>query len=81
MEKTAKLLNQGRYQVVLLPVPYRFDANEVFIRKDPKSGDVILSRKPNNWDAFLAVQKTANIPDNFLDSAERIQSIQTRDPF
>jgi hypothetical protein len=31
----------------------RFEGSEVFIRKDPESGDVILSRHPESWDDFF----------------------------
>jgi antitoxin VapB len=36
----------GRSQAVRNPVEYRFTVNEVFIRRDPLSGDLILSEKP-----------------------------------
>jgi antitoxin VapB len=52
----AKLFNNGRSQAVRLPVKFRFEGTEVYIRKDPKTGDVILSRKPANWDEFLVVR-------------------------
>jgi antitoxin VapB len=29
-----------------LPVEFRFDGKEVFVRRDDKTGDVILSAKP-----------------------------------
>jgi enoyl-CoA hydratase/carnithine racemase len=44
--QTAKLFTNGRSQAVRLPAAFRFDTKEVFIRQDPKTGDVILSRKP-----------------------------------
>jgi antitoxin VapB len=44
MSQIAKLFINGRSQAVRLPVAYRFDTKEVFIRQDPKTGDVILSR-------------------------------------
>jgi len=46
MSQTAKLFTNGRSQAVRLPAAFRFDTKEVFIRHDPKTGDVILSRKP-----------------------------------
>ncbi len=53
MSQSAKIFTNGRSQAVRLPAAYRFNCTEVFIRKDPKTGDVILSRKPGNWDDFL----------------------------
>ena len=54
MSQVAKLFTNGRSQAVRLPVAYRFDTKEVFIRQDPDTGDVILSRRPETWDGFLA---------------------------
>ena len=45
MSRTAKLFNNGRSEAVRLPAAYRSDVKEVFIRQDPETGDVILSRK------------------------------------
>ena len=58
MSQSAKIFTNGRSQAVRLPAAYRFNCNEVFIRKDPKTGDVILSRKPSNWDDFFELLKT-----------------------
>lgn len=72
MTQTAKLFTNGRSQAVRLPAAYRFDTQEVFIRKDPVTGDVILSRRPNDWDGFLAATANAQVPDDFLSSEERL---------
>jgi antitoxin VapB len=79
--QVAKLFINGRSQAVRLPAAYRFDAREVYIRRDPETGDVILSRRPENWDAFLAAVKTAEAPASFLGEMERRQPDQDRDPF
>ena len=81
MSQVAKLLTNGRSQAVRLPAAYRFDTSEVYIRKDPESGDVILSRKPPNWDDFFAALKEADVTADFLDDKERAQRSQARDPF
>ena len=47
MARTAKLFLNGRSQAVRLPAEFRFDGSEVFIRRDPSTGDVILSRRPD----------------------------------
>lgn len=80
MTQTAKLFTNGRSQAVRLPAAFRFDAKEVFIRQDPETGDVILSRKPADWAGFLAALKGAAIPADFLGPADRDQGIQARDP-
>lgn len=81
MSHTAKLFKNGRSQAVRLPAEYRFDASEVYIRRDPETGDVILSRKPTTWDGFFAALKGAAVPPDFLDAEERNQETQDRDPF
>lgn len=81
MSHIAKLFTNGRSQAVRLPMAYRFDAKEVFIRQDPVTGDVILSRKPPDWDGFLAVIEGGVAPADFLDPADRAQGAQDRDPF
>jgi len=50
--RTAKLFTTGRSQAVRLPMEFRFEGTEVFVRRDPKSGDVILSRKPTHGGLF-----------------------------
>jgi antitoxin VapB len=81
MDQVAKLFTNGRSQAVRLPAAYRFAGKEVFIRQDPETGDVILSRKPTTWDGFFAALKGTDVPANFLDPAERNQGTQNRDPF
>jgi antitoxin VapB len=80
MSQIAKLFFNGRSQAVRLPAAYRFDATEVFIRQDPETGDVILSRRPADWDGFLDALKAAEVPADFLDTEERRQAAQGRDP-
>jgi antitoxin VapB len=80
MSQVAKLFINGRSQAVRLPVAYRFDTKEVFIRQDPETGDVILSRRPTTWDDFFAALKDAE-PADFLSETERNQGTQSRDPF
>jgi antitoxin VapB len=38
----------------------------VFIRKDPATGEVILSRRPDSWDRFFALVAEVHIPDDLL---------------
>jgi antitoxin VapB len=58
----AKLFNNGRSQAVRLPAAFRFEGSEVYIKKDPETGDVVLSKKPDSWDEFFALVKA--IPDS-----------------
>lgn len=81
MTTTAKLFATGRSQAVRLPKEYRFEGTEVFIRRDPDSGDVVLSRRPNSWTDFFAFYDTTEIPADFMNEADRNQGEQSRDPF
>jgi antitoxin VapB len=76
----AKLFRNGRSQAVRLPAPFRFEGDEVFIRRDETTGDVILSRKPQGWEAFFALVEKGRAAD-FLGPEERAQSEDARDPF
>ncbi len=66
MSRTAKLFRIGRSQAVRLPADMRFEGSEVFIRRDPKTGDVILSRRPASWDEFFELADRAGVPEDFL---------------
>ena len=81
MRQVAKLFTNGRSQAVRLPVAYRFDTKEVFIRQDAETGDVILSRKPATWDDFFSVLAGTDVSADFLEKKERDQGAQDRDPF
>ena len=65
MSQVAKLFMNGRSQAVRLPVNYRFDGDEVYIRHDPTTGDVVLSKKPNTWYGFFAALDTVKVPNDF----------------
>ena len=42
MTQVAKLFKNGRSQAVRLPAAYRFEGEEVYIRRDPATGDVAV---------------------------------------
>ena len=68
MQKTAKLFRNGRSQAVRLPAEFRFEGKEVLIRRDKKTGDVILSAQPRStWKEFfeLAEKLKAEAPEEF----------------
>lgn len=79
MSQVAKIFTNGRSQAVRLPAAYRFDTKEVFIRQDEETGDVILSRKPSNWDGFFQILKAGAVPADFLNESDRNQGTQERD--
>ena len=52
MPRTAKVFMTNRSQAVRLPREFQFSTDEVFIRKEGE--DVILSPRPQHWDAYLS---------------------------
>jgi antitoxin VapB len=81
MSQVAKLFKNGRSQAVRLPAAFRFDGDEVYIRRDPTTGDVILSAKPRSFDRFFVALAEGKAPDDFLSPTERGQEAGERDPF
>jgi antitoxin VapB len=69
--KKAKLFKNGRSQAVRLPKEFRFEGTEVEIRREPATGEVVLSsaekrpaRSMQEWfDRFDAL----DIPDGVFD--------------
>ncbi len=79
--QTAKIFLNGRSQAVRLPAAFRFDAKEVYIRRDPATGDVILSQRPGDWDEFFSMlQASEEERANFLIDRDN-GSPQERDLF
>ncbi len=78
MPSVAKVFTTGRSQAVRLPLEFRFDVAEVYIRHDPATGDVVLSRKPNDWQGLLDAV-ALNASEDLL--IERRQTSARRDPF
>jgi antitoxin VapB len=62
----AKVFMTGRSQAVRIPAEYRFTTDEVYIRRDPQSGDLILSEAPGSWDEIFAALDKAGFPNDFL---------------
>lgn len=78
---TAKLFTIDGSQAVQLPAEFRFeDTNEVYIRRDESTGDVILSKRaPVDWRSFMRLrEQLGTVPQDFM--SERAQSEQRRDP-
>ena len=75
----ARVFMSGRSQHVTIPAQFRFATDEVYIRRDPQSGDVILSQAPGDWETIFAILDEADFPDDFL--ADRNQGVaETREP-
>jgi antitoxin VapB len=66
MPRTAKLFRKGKSLAVRLPAEFRFEGTEVSIRRDPATGDVILSPRPESWKPFFHLADQADLPGDFL---------------
>jgi len=69
----AKVFMSGRSQAVRIPAEYRFSTSEVYIRRDPKNGDLILSQAPGSLAEIFAALDEVGVPDDFLTPADRAQ--------
>jgi len=67
----ARVFMSGRSQHVTIPAEYRFRSSEVSIRRDPRTGEIILSEGPGSWADVFAALDEARVPDDFLSEAER----------
>jgi antitoxin VapB len=66
-----RVFMSGRSQHVTIPAEYRFTSDEVYVRRDPQSGDLILSQAPGGWEEVFAALDQAEFPEDFL--ADRAQ--------
>jgi antitoxin VapB len=63
----AKVFYSGRSQAVRIPAEFRFKTDEVYVRRDPQSGDLILSESPvKTWAEIFKALDDAGVPDDFL---------------
>ena len=72
--RKAKVFVKGRSQAVQIPAEFRFRSREVYIRRDEKSGDLILSQVPASWDEIFAQIDRAAFPPEFM--TDRNQGIR-----
>ena len=83
---TAQLFDADDGQAVLLPAQFHFDGvTEVYVRREPGTGDLVLSRRSNRpeltWQEFMALRDQLGDSDLAGFLSEREQPVQQRDPF
>lgn len=71
-----KVFMSGRSQAVRIPAEFRFQAGEVYVRRDVQTGDLILSQAPATWDEVFAALDEAEFPAEYL--ADRKQGVAER---
>ena len=76
MSHIAKIFMNGRSQAVRLPKEFRFDCDEVFVRK--QGDDVVISPKKHNWDDFF--NQPSAFTGDFMDKREQPEP-EEREPF
>jgi antitoxin VapB len=82
--RTAKLFLNGGSQAVRLPAEFRFaDLDEVYIRRDEVSGDVVLSarRHGRSWRDFFVLRDRAEVPAEFMIDRPLNEPLESRASF
>jgi antitoxin VapB len=67
----AKLFMTGGSQAVRLPAEFRFEGSEVDIRRDPVTGEVVLSKPRRSWDEYFDWVRALDLPDDFLEKRDQ----------
>lgn len=62
----AKLFTTGGSQAVRLPAQFRFEGDEVDIRRDAATGDVVLSKPLASWDEYFDWVRKLDLPSDIL---------------
>jgi antitoxin VapB len=75
----ARVFMNGRSQAVRIPAEFRFSTDEVYVRQDPQTGDLILSESPSNWHDIFAALDEANFPPEFMADRQQGDS-EDREP-
>jgi antitoxin VapB len=69
----AKLFMTGGSQAVALPAEFRFEGDEVHIRRDPVTGDVVLSKPVASWDEYFDWVRALDLPTDALRERDQPQ--------
>jgi antitoxin VapB len=76
----AKVFMSGRSQAVRIPAQFRFSSCEVYIRRDSKNGDLILSQAPASLADIFAAFDEEGVPEDFLSTSDRAQGLPQERP-
>lgn len=74
---TAKIFENGRSQAVRLPKQFRFDSDEVFIKKIGKSVMLIPKEEDALWETFINGLK--GFSDDFMKDGRMTETPSTRE--
>lgn len=62
--KVAKLFKNGGSQAVRLPAEFRFEGDEVYITRDERTGDVVLSSRPRKGTLEYFFQRVGELDED-----------------
>jgi antitoxin VapB len=65
-----RVFMSGRSQHVTIPAEFRFTTDEIYIHRDPGTGDLVLSPVPRDWDEIFAALDEVGF-DNFLEGRDQ----------
>ena len=85
MEHKAKLFKSGQSQAVRLTKKFSFNSDHVYIRRDERSGNVILfevnaDNSSHRWDKFFSLHQEYDHADAFDYGQESKQPVFYRNP-
>jgi antitoxin VapB len=67
----AKLFMTGGSQAVRLLAEFRFEGSEVDIRREPMTGEVVLSMPRRSWNDYFDWVRKLDLPDEFLENRDQ----------
>ena len=81
--RVAKLFKNGASQAVRLPADFRFEGEEVYVTRDDRTGDVLLSSRPGaaSWTELFELLNKTEVPDDFMRDRPMNKAPQDRDLF
>lgn len=81
--RRAKLFKNGSSQAIRLPAEFRFNTTDVYITRDDKTGDVVLSNHPGakTWSAFFDLLRHIDVPADFMNERPMNTTPLERDLF
>jgi antitoxin VapB len=66
--QVAKLFQNGASQAVRLPAEFRFAGDQVYVTRDEKTNNVILSERPGAgvWSDFFEFVRGIDVPQDWM---------------
>jgi antitoxin VapB len=75
-----RVFMSGRSQHITIPAAFRVETSEVYIHKDPQTGDLVIQQHPRTLEEIFAALDALGIPEDFMRPEDRDQGIpETRD--